>query len=408
MNKIIFLACLLLLLPFGVLAAERSASEADLAAYKELSQARTDALKESLQKDMQAQTARIEAMDKLIERQDQLLDHFSGRFSDLLTFLALFGLVAGLLVYITVNSRAKKEARIAVEEWMEIEGPKAIEAKTKDLDSHIAAEKKAATTKREEYYSDIEKLHAIAADPLAEQQKQMSALYKPTNDSVQGQTLSKNSSAITKLTEALKHKPEADYGFDDWNARAHDAYMKGNLALAAAYWLQTARGFQVKEVRIAQSLFNAGVVLGQLNRSEEAIAVYDDVVSRYGNKPKAELRKQVARALNGKGFELLCRAKESWGDEVARLGDLGAAATLFTQAEKEMAAKFIVWGNQAYTAFLLGQADAVRPLLKQALQQGGEDLYKVTLGDLDIHPAPPDAEFRTLLEEVWAAVKQKA
>ena len=160
--------------------------------------------------------------------------------------------------------------------------------------------------------------------------------------------------------------------------------------------------------QVANALVNKGFSLGQLNRSEEAIAVYDDVVSRYGNKPKAELRKQVARALNGKGFELLCRAKESWGDEVARLGDLGAAATLFTQAEKEMAAKFIVWGNQAYTAFLLGQADAVRPLLKQALQQGGEDLYKVTLGDLDIHPAPPDAEFRTLLEEVWAAVKQKA
>ena len=440
MNKKIVLAGLLLLLPFCVLAAERPVSEAELSAYKELSQARADALKESLQKDIQAQTARIEAQDKLIGRQDQLLDNFSGRISDLLTFLTLFGLLAGLLGYFTVSSRAKKEA----EAWMEKEGPKAIDAKLKELDSHIADTKKEISDK-------FDKLYADAAPLLAEQQKQVSASPKSADGSFLEKTSPPNSDAIVRLVEALKHKPEAEYGFEDWNVRAFDAYTNENLALAAEYWLQAARGGNARGIEIAQALVNAGLVLSQLKRGEEAIAVYTDVASRYGNAPEAVLREQVARALvnkgatlcqlkrseeaiavcddvvsrygnapeaalrelvaqarNGKGFELLCRTKENWADEAARGNDLQVAATLFAQAESEIANKPMVWGNQAYSAFLLGQSEAARPLLKQALQQGGEKLHEGTLDDLAIHPVPPDAEFRILLEEVWAEVKPKA
>ena len=162
--------------------------------------------------------------------------------------------------------------------------------------------------------------------------------------------------------------------------------------------------------QVAGALVTKGITLGQLNRSEEEIAVYDEVVSRYGSAPEAALRKQVARALNNKGFALLCRAKANWAVEATRLGDLQIAATLFIQAEKEkeVAIQPMVWSNQAYTTFLLGQPDTARPLLKQALQQGGAELYKETLSDLNIHPVPPDAEFRTLLEEIWAEVKPKS
>jgi len=160
--------------------------------------------------------------------------------------------------------------------------------------------------------------------------------------------------------------------------------------------------------RVAQALVNKGFTLGQLNRYEEAIAVHDEVVSRYGNASEAVLHTIVANVLNSKGFTLLCRAKANWGDETARLGDLQAGSTLFAQAEKEIDNKPLVWGNQAYTAFLLGQPDIARPLLKQTLQQGGEELYTATLGDLDIHPSPPDVEFRALLEELWSEVKPKS
>ena len=487
-NKII-LTCLFFLLPSCVLAAERSVNDANLAAYKELNQARTDALKESLQKDMQVQAARIDAQDKRVERQDKLLDSFSARISDMsfsLTvagiILTLVGIVAGLLGYFTVSSRAKNEAREVAEEWVLQEGQKAIDAKFGDLDSHIAAQK-----------MKFEKLYADAAAPLAERQQQLNAIQKSLDGPIHEQTSPIQSDSISLLVEALKHKPEAEYGFDDWNARAHDAYTKANLALAAEFWLQAARGGKGNGAQVAQALYNAGVALSQSNRITEAIEVYAEVVSRYGSAPEVALREQVARALvnksrelaklsrsdeamsnyndvvsrfgsapesvlrrqallaligkanllgsqkkhseaiavcdevltrygneqgpefrvptshalNGKGFELLCRAKANWGDEAARLADLQAAYTLFSQAEKEIDNKPYVIGNQAYAAFLLGQIDVVRPLLKQSLQQGGVELYKATLGDLDIHPVPTDAEYRALLEEVWEEVKPK-
>ena len=159
--------------------------------------------------------------------------------------------------------------------------------------------------------------------------------------------------------------------------------------------------------QVARALVRKGNALGLLNRSEEAIAVYDDVIARYGNATEAVLKKWVSGALNDKGFTLLCRAKAKWDDEAARLSDLQAAAALFAQAINDSNEKSIVLANQAYTAFLLDQPDAVRALLSQALQQGGEELYKATLGDLEIHPVPPDTEYRALLEELWAEVSAK-
>ena len=656
MNIKVFCAWLLLLLPSSVFATEHPVSEADLAAYKELNQVRNDALKESLQKDIQVQSAHIEAMEKQIDQQDKLLESFSSRISDLSIFLTVFGLVAGLLGYFTVRNRAQKEARSAAAEWMEKEGQKAIDSKIKELDSHISTQKEVTKAK-------LDNLYIHAAELITERQQEISSSQNPIDSVVQEQISQTNNDAISQLVEALKHKPEADYSFDDWNARAHNAYSKENPALAAEYWLQAARGGKGSGEQTAQSLFNAGVALGQLKRYDEAIAMYDEVVTRYGNAPEpmlrqivslalfnkgfvlglenhnekaiaiydevvtrygnepeialreqvvksllnkgfalsllnrnedaittyngivmrygeapepvvrelvaksllnkgnalnvlnrddetiavydelvtryanapepvlrgqvaialnnkgirlgilnrndealnvydqvimnyanapesqlreqvaialinkgsklgqlkryeesipvfnevllrfssesevlfrkliaqaltnkgislgklkrydeaiavfdeilsryrseseTELHERVAEALNSKGYSMLCRAKKNWNNEEVRLNDLHAATTLFSQSETDMSNKPIVWGNQAYTSFLLGQQDAAHTLLKKALQKGGEELYKVTLEDLEIFTSPPDSEFRTLLENLWAEVK---
>lgn len=493
MNRIVFLTSLLLFLPLGVFAADHPVTETELSAYKELTQTRIDALKESLQKDIQAQTAHIEAQNKQLEQQNKLLDSFSARIGDISIFLTGFGLLAGLVGYFTVRSRAQKEARMAAEEWMEKEGQKAIDEKLKGFDIHIATQKDAADAKMEAFGVDIEKLRVNAVAEIAEQQAQITVSQKSMDNKVHKQISSPNSDPISQLVEALKFKPEAEYGFDDWNARAHDAYKKGNFALAAEYWLQAARGGKANALQLAMSLCNASLSLANLDRKEESIAVLNEVILRYGSAPEAELRVQVASALitksftlrqlkryeealagcdemvsrfdsapelelrtivaqseanrgaflcflnrydeaitvydqilsryscvheavlrevaamacNGKGYVLLCRAKENWIDEVARLVDLQAATTLFTQAEKEISNKPVVWGNQAYIAYLLGQPEAARSLLQQALKQNGEWLHRATLDDLDVHPIPPDIEFRALLEEVWTEMKPK-
>lgn len=463
------------------MAAEHSATDADLAAYKELNQARTDALKESLQKDVQAQTVRL-------ERQDKLIDSFSTRISDLSFFLTVFGLVAGLLGYFTVSSRAKNEARSVAEDWVKKEGQKAIDAKLNDFNAHLAAEKAAATDQRQKLFID-------AAAPLAELQRQINTSLKSIDGLVQEPTtpISTQSDPIGLLVEALKHKPEAEYGFDDWNVRAHDSYNKGNRALAAEFWLQAARGGKGNGAQVAQSLLNAAIALSQLKRHQEAIDVYskvsalygdapelvlrnlvaqslvnkahvlaelsrvdeaidiftevasrfgndsevslrkqaiyaltgkarllgklnhyekvielnDEVILKYGDVPDVDIRPLIADARNSKGYGYMCIAKAKWNEEASRLNNLQSAAELFKQAEPEVANKWVVYGNQAYTAYLLNQQADVRPLLKQAFELGGEQMYTLTLADLNVNPVPVDDGFRALLDEIWAEVKPK-
>jgi TolA-binding protein len=45
----------------------------------------------------------------------------------------------------------------------------------------------------------------------------------------------------------------------------------------------------------SQGSSQQGVTLGQLDRSEEAVGVYDEVVARFGNTPEPALREAVAR-----------------------------------------------------------------------------------------------------------------
>lgn len=58
------------------------------------------------------------------------------------------------------------------------------------------------------------------------------------------------------------------------------------------------------QLRVNSALFNKGVVLAQLGRSEEAIAVYDDLVSRTGGSRMMGLRDNAVRALFNKGASL--------------------------------------------------------------------------------------------------------
>ena len=50
----------------------------------------------------------------------------------------------------------------------------------------------------------------------------------------------------------------------------------------------------------ASALLNVGLLFSQLDRSEEAIAVYDQVVTRFGADPEPALREQVAMAQRAK------------------------------------------------------------------------------------------------------------
>ncbi|HEY3719116.1 MAG TPA: tetratricopeptide repeat protein, partial [Roseiarcus sp.] len=75
----------------------------------------------------------------------------------------------------------------------------------------------------------------------------------------------------------------------------------------------------------AKALVYKGVTLGALGRSDDAIAVYDDVLACFGAATELPLREQVANALVNKGVRLgaLGRSDDAiavYDDVLARFG----------------------------------------------------------------------------------------
>ncbi len=112
-------------------------------------------------------------------------------------------------------------------------------------------------------------------------------------------------------------------------AVATSAYNQARKDIAVKTFAR-ARTSPVDEVA-APAGYNLGVLFGELNRSEDAIAVYDDVVARFGDASEPALREHVAGALVNKGVELgvLQRFEEQIAvcdDVVARFGEAGEPA----------------------------------------------------------------------------------
>ncbi len=78
--------------------------------------------------------------------------------------------------------------------------------------------------------------------------------------------------------------------------------------------------------KVAQTLFKKGARLAQLDRLTEAIDVYNEVVARYGDRDELVLADQVAKALLNKGYTLgqLDRASDEihvYSELIERYGD---------------------------------------------------------------------------------------
>ncbi len=82
---------------------------------------------------------------------------------------------------------------------------------------------------------------------------------------------------------------------------------------------------------MAEALFDLGVVLGELGRSEDAVAAYDQVIARYGDADSPALAERVAKALVNKGARLgvLGRSEDAvaaYDQVIARYGDADSPA----------------------------------------------------------------------------------
>jgi outer membrane protein assembly factor BamD (BamD/ComL family) len=56
--------------------------------------------------------------------------------------------------------------------------------------------------------------------------------------------------------------------------------------------------------QVATAMFNKGITLGQMNRPEEAIVVYDALISQFQSSEHPPVQEQVAKAMVNKGVSL--------------------------------------------------------------------------------------------------------
>jgi tetratricopeptide (TPR) repeat protein len=146
--------------------------------------------------------------------------------------------------------------------------------------------------------------------------------------------------------------------------------------------------------QVARALVNKGVTLGRLDRSEEAVAVYDEVVARFAKAPEPALLDQVGTALVNKGVTLseLARSEEAvavFDEVVARFEEAPepalreqVARALFnkgvTLSELDRSEEAVAVYDEVVARFAKAPEPALREQVATALVNKG-----VRLGQLD-------------------------
>lgn len=177
---------------------------------------------------------------------------------------------------------------------------------------------------------------------------------------------------------------------------------------AAIVQFGTAEELELRK-RVASAMANKSAVLVNLRCYEEAVVVYDAVITQFGNLEEPSLQEQVANAWNGKGFTLLCMAKINWNNASLARELLVDASYACNQCLSRNSDHGLAHGNLAYITWLQGDSEAAEQHFIKGLSSaidGGEELYKSTLADFEIHPIEPDQGLRELVETLWEEYRQ--
>ena len=76
------------------------------------------------------------------------------------------------------------------------------------------------------------------------------------------------------------------------------------LTLSSAPVIAAETASNTAQEQEAKALFNKGVALDNLHRNEEAVAAFNDVITRFSNSQDPKIQKAVAMALGAKGVNL--------------------------------------------------------------------------------------------------------
>jgi TolA-binding protein len=335
-------------------------TKADLDGQKELLQFKFDALKEAQQKDIENLRQRLDYVDKRVDDQNTYAGQGVDRLGIWVTVLLA---VLGLIGFVTVNRRTKAEAQEAAKAWF-LENSEELKSRVADLQKKIGDLERHADFAEKKITAEVQEIQGQAgqakvniADEEARAIERLQKNMGKTQNSEEPLSDEKKQDAelLKERSDRLKRKPESEYLFADWNARAFSAYSNNHFEGAAYFWLKAAEAADAKSKDAAQALLFRGIVQGKLWQNEAAVATYEEVDKRYGQAPEAALRELVAKALFCKGvLQVLLgqnKAAIATYEEVdKRYGQVPEAAL------REQVAQALV--NKGITQGKLGQNEA--------------------------------------------------
>ena len=152
--------------------------------------------------------------------------------------------------------------------------------------------------------------------------------------------------------------------------------------------------------QIAKALVGKAITLGRLERPEDAIAVYDVLLARFGDDPAPGVREQAAKALVGKGVALgeLERPEDEiavYDELVARFGDD------LTPGVREQAAAALL--NKAITLGRLERPEDEIAVYDELLARFGDDLTRGCASG-----PPPRWSTRPSRSDGWSASRTRS
>jgi tetratricopeptide (TPR) repeat protein len=155
----------------------------------------------------------------------------------------------------------------------------------------------------------------------------------------------------------------------------------------------TAREPAIRE-HVARAMINMAYNYGRkpgMENRKAAIHLYQRAVSDFAEMTRPSMISKLALAWNGLGFQLLLKAKLEWKTDRDRaMATLDQALRAITTAGRIEPGSWLILGNRAYILFLLGQQQAAKETLDQALALGGADIRDIELDDVANSPITPD------------------
>jgi tetratricopeptide (TPR) repeat protein len=263
---------------------------------------------------LDAQDKRISDLNLAATQQSNQIAIAANQTTQLGNLIAITGVVitllvfaAGLITYFSVTAKAKTEAKQAAQDWFR-DNSNQLTAEVKQLQNQ-AAKIGAQMTAHEANVADASK---AAVGSIAQQKQAFDTACKQALSSVtdksgasQPRILSDESkAAIEAEGKRLRAKPEEQFTAADHFVRGLEALTSNNFAVALD-WFDKANSFEgSKPEQSAMYLFAKAFALGELNRSEDAIAVSEQIEARYGKDDNPAMRELVAKALFNKGVQL--------------------------------------------------------------------------------------------------------